>query len=179
MKQKELQLCIILETVGVVFCTLFRLFTLRLYDWCDGDLLGVLFGAVNNSIWEQNKTTFLAVFLWGMLEILIFRYSMKRLTVAKTISLYVSGIMLLFGGSIYICVPVLLCSAVLTVWLFQSNLYLKNLFAPCVFLLFLFLSFYFCLTPFPPHFCLFEDAETHFYGIIPAYIDKGAAILSN
>ena len=94
MKKKELQLCIILEAAGIIFCVLFRLFTKRLYEWCDGDLMGVLFGAVNQSIWEQNKTTFLAFFLWGILEILIMRYSMKRLTVAKTVSLYASGIVL-------------------------------------------------------------------------------------
>lgn len=179
MKTKELQLCIILEASGIIFCVLFRFFTQRLCEWCNGDLMGVLFGAVNQSIWEQNKTTFLAVFLWGILEIMIMRYSMKRLTVAKTVSLYASGIVLLLGGSIYVCVPVLIGSAVLTVFLFRSELYLKNLFAPCIFLLFLFLSFYFCFTPFPPHFWLFEDVQTHFYGIIPAYIDKGAAILSN
>ena len=172
-----------LESAGIVFCCLCRIFTGHLYEWCGGDLLGVLFGSVNNSVWEQNKTTLLAYFLWGIIEILLLQHAMKRLTVAKTASLYCTGL-LLTGGSIInggwiVCIVSLIVSAGFSTVLFTSSLNLKSLFAPCLFLLLLFLAFYFCFTPFPPHLRLFEDPQTHFYGIIPPYIDKGAAILSN
>ena len=56
-----------LEMGGILFCFLASLLMKQLYTLTDGHLIGVLFGAVNNSVWEQAKTLLLPYLLWGML----------------------------------------------------------------------------------------------------------------
>ena len=176
-----------LEMGGILFCFLVSMFMKQLYALTDGHLIGVLFGAVNNSVWEQAKTLLLPYLLWGMLELLSVQPSMKRLTAAKTLSLYLLGGLLCGGGLLlrhcgnaantaFSLAAVSFCS-LFSLWLYRSPLYLKNLFAPCVLLLFLFVSLYFSFTPFPPRLALFRDEETGMFGIIPIYLDKGAVIL--
>lgn len=176
-----------LEMGGILFCFLASLLMKQLYTLTDGHLIGVLFGAVNNSVWEQAKTLLLPYLLWGMLELLSVQPSMKRLTAAKTLSLYLLGGLLCGGGLLlrhcgnaantaFSLAAVAGCS-LFSLWLYRSPLYLKNLFVPCVLLLFLFVSLYFSFTPFPPQLALFRDDETGMFGIIPIYMDKGAAIL--
>lgn len=176
-----------LEMGGILFCFLVSILMKQLYALTDGHLIGVLFGAVNNSVWEQTKTLLLPYLLWGLLELLSVQPSMKRLTAAKTLSLYLLGGLLCGGGLLlrpcgaaantaFSLAAVTFCS-LFSQWLYRSPLYLKNLFAPCVLLLFLFVSLYFSFTPFPPQLALFRDDETGMFGIIPIYMDKGAVIL--
>ena len=87
-----------LEMGGILFCFLASHLMKQLYTLTDGHLIGVLFGAVNNSVWEQAKTLLLPYLLWGMLELLSVQPSMKRLTAAKTLSLYLLGGLLCGGG---------------------------------------------------------------------------------
>ena len=176
-----------LEMGGILYCFLVSILMKQLYALTDGHLIGVLFGAVNNSVWEQTKTLLLPYLLWGLLELLSVQPSMKRLTAAKTLSLYLLGGLLCGGGLLlrpcgaaantaFSLAAVTFCS-LFSLWLYRSPLYLKNLFAPCVLLLFLFVSLYFSFTPFPPQLALFRDDETGMFGIIPIYMDKGAVIL--
>ena len=176
-----------LEMGGILFCFLVSVLMKQLYALTDGHLIGVLFGAVNNSVWEQTKTLLLPYLLWGLLELLSVQPSMKRLTAAKTLSLYLLGGLFCGGGLLlrpcgaaantaFSLAAVTFCS-LFSLWLYRSPLYLKNLFAPCVLLLFLFVSLYFSFTPFPPQLALFRDDETGMFGIIPIYMDKGAVIL--
>ena len=176
-----------LEMGGILFCFLVSVLMKQLYALTDGHLIGVLFGAVNNSVWEQTKTLLLPYLLWGLLELLSVQPSMKRLTAAKTLSLYLLGGLLCGGGLLlrpcgaaantaFSLAAVTFCS-LFSLWLYRSPLYLKNLFAPCVLLLFLCVSLYFSFTPFPPQLALFRDDETGMFGIIPIYMDKGAVIL--
>lgn len=176
-----------LEMGGILFCFLVSVLMKQLYALTDGHLIGVLFGAVNNSVWEQTKTLLLPYLLWGLLELLSVQPSMKRLTAAKTLSLYLLGGLLCGGGLLlrpcgaaantaFSLAAVTFCS-LFSLWLYRSPLYLKILFAPCVLLLFLFVSLYFSFTPFPPQLALFRDDETGMFGIIPIYMDKGAVIL--
>lgn len=180
-----------MEMGGILFCALYSLFVRHLYALSGGGLIGVLFGSVNSSPWEQLKTVLLPYLLWGMLELLCVQPSFKRLTAAKTATLWLLTGLLSGGGLILrLCgfdtasptfsalslASLCLCAA-LSLLLYFSSLPLAPFFAPCVFLLFLFLSVYFSLTPFPPHHLLFEDCETGLRGLIPPYIDKGAAVL--
>ena len=187
MPHKHAKYLIELEMGGILFCFLASLLMRRLYSLSGGHLIGVLFGAVNGSVWEQAKTLLLPYLLWGMLELLSVQPSMKRLTAAKTISLYLLGLLLCGGGLLlrhcgeaantaFSLAAVAFCS-MLSLRLYRSPLYLKNLFAPCVVLLFLFVTLYFSFTPFPPQLALFCDEETGMFGIIPVYLDKGATIL--
>lgn len=187
MPHKHAKYLIELEMGGILFCFLVSVLMKQLYALTDGHLIGVLFGAVNNSVWEQTKTLLLPYLLWGLLELLSVQPSMKRLTAAKTLSLYLLGGLLCGGGLLlrpcgaaantaFSLAAVTFCS-LFSLWLYRSPLYLKNLFAPCVLLLFLFVSLYFSFTPFPPQLALFRDDETGMFGIIPIYMDKGAVIL--
>lgn len=180
-----------MEIGGILFCLAASFFMRNLYDLCSGDLIGVLFGSVNDSVWECTKTILLPYLIWGMLELLSLQPSMHRLAASKTISLYLLGVLCLAGGGILKSLAISsdsvlftslfiisLCIALaVSNFLYFSKANLHTLFAPCLFLLFLFLAFYFSLTPFPMKNLLFEDSSTGLYGIIPTYIDKGATAL--
>ena len=72
------------------------------------------------------------------------------------------------------------CSAIsLSIILYISPLPLQKLFAPSLLLLFLFISLYFALTPFAPHFKVFRDPATGLYGILPKHFDYGAFVLDS
>ncbi len=180
-----------MEMGGILFCFLCSFLTGNLYQLCGGHLIGVLFGAVNNSPWERAKTLLLPYLVWGLLELLSIQPSMKRYTVAKTVSLWLLLGMLCGGGLLLrLCgfsadsVPFtalslfsMLTASAAALLLYRSPLPLRNWFAVCVFLLFLFLSLYFSFTPFPPQNLLFQDSDTGLFGIVPIYYDKGASFL--
>ena len=147
-----------LEMGGILFCFLVSVLMKQLYALTDGHLIGVLFGAVNNSVWEQTKTLLLPYLLWGLLELLSVQPSMKRLTAAKTLSLYLLGGLLCGGG--LLLRP---CGAAANTAFSLAAV--------------TFCSLYFSFTPFPPQLALFRDDETGMFGIIPIYMDKGAVIL--
>ena len=153
------------EIAGAAFVAACSAFMRRLYDWTDGELLGILFGSVNGSSWELCKTLLLPFLIWSLLELLTLRLPFHRFVAAKTAALYAlgAGFLLLsqLTGSTaagIICVP-------------------GGLFAPALVLLFLFVAFYFSLTPFPPRHEFFRDRLTGMYGIIPRHFDYGAAAL--
>lgn len=172
-----------LETLGVGFAALAAVFMRHLYAWCDGELPGILFGAVNGSAWEACKTLLLPTLLWGVLEALTLRVHLRRFAAAKTLSLYALGAMYLllrpWGAEPAACL-LSLCAAFLLSWtLYRSPLPLQGLFPLAVCLLFLFWVLYFSLTPFPPHFAVFRDDATGMYGILPRQFDYGAAVLNH
>ena len=91
------------EPVGAAFTALGSWFMLSLYKASGGELLGILFGAVNNSAWEHCKTLLLPYLIWSILELLSFKPQVRHFTVAKTASLYALGLLYLllkaFGAS--------------------------------------------------------------------------------
>ena len=182
---KRSKAMIIMEIAGMIFVLLSSLFMSKLNDLCDGSLVGMMFGSVNQSIWESCKTLLLPYLIWGMIELLSLSVHMHALTVAKTISLFFLGIaytaLRLIHGydkpcsfASVICVT---ASFALSFFLYNSNLDLSALFPVSVFLLFLFWALYFSFTPFPPKSLIFLDPQTGIYGIIPAHFDLGAAKL--
>ena len=180
-----------MESPGIVFCCLCRIFTGHLYEWCGGDLLGVLFGSVNNSVWESTKLLLISYLFWGLIEILCISVPFRAFVAAKTASLcFLCAVHIGFccaadwvlqsREAVFMLGSVCFFPAsVLSFFLLFGKFELSVFFVPSLFVLMLFWTIYFCFTPFPPHLRLFEDPQTHFYGIIPPYIDKGAAILSN
>lgn len=172
-----------LECGGLLFVLAASAFMLRFYEWNNHELLGILFGAVNGSVWESCKTLLLPYLLWGMIEVLAVRVSLYRFAVAKTAGLYLLGVLYLalrLCGMHGIIAAVLSLAAAFAVSaaLYSSDLYLRELFAPAVALLFLFVALYFSLTPFPPKHELFVDPATGMYGIIPEHLDYGAIVMS-
>ena len=173
---------------GILFCSLYTIFAGMLYELSGKGLIGVLFGSVNNSPWECVKPLLLSYLLWGILEALSLQPPLHRLAVAKTASLYLLGFLLLTGSFILSIFGFKTGSAALTAMrlvslcvsvaasmiIYRSDIDYNFFFAPCVFLLFLFLACYFSLTPFPLKNILFMDSETGLYGLIPDYYDLGA-----
>lgn len=178
------------EIGGIVFGAVLSLFLQNLHTLSDRGLIGVLFGAVNNSIWETLKTLLLPYLLWAMLEVLCIKPRFHKFAAAKIICLYVTGVVFIglelvlslfsTGGDAAAFAAVVVClvfAAVLSEKLYFSLLELEKLFVPLAFMLLLFVAFFCSFTPFPPHNIIFEDRATGLYGIIPEYIDKGASAL--
>lgn len=175
---------LLLEASGGLFTAAASVFMQHLYSLSGQELLGILFGAVNGSVWEACKTLLLPFFIWSLLEALIYRTAIYRYTASKTISLYLLGAMYLILRqspiSPHLAAAVSLISAIsLSVLLYISPLELQKLFVPSLLLLFLFISLYFALTPFAPHLKIFRDPATGLYGILPKHFDYGAFVLDS
>lgn len=176
---KKLLCC---EAAGVLFVAAGSFFMRRLYELCGGELLGILFGSVNHSIWESCKTLLLPYLLWAMLELLSLRLSLHRFAVAKAFAVC------LLGG-VYILLRLVQMNPMTAFWVSVTAAFLLSfllysspydfgwLFAPAVCLLFFIAALYVSLTPFPPHRAIFLDQPTGMYGIIPKHIDYGALAL--
>ncbi len=154
-----------LEIAGGAFVACGSLFMRQLYTLCGGELLGILFGAVNGSMWEACKTLLLPYLLWAVLETLTLRLRVHRFTVVKALALYTASAVAVAAATLW------------SLFLYHAGVPLRWLFAPSLVLLFLFAALYCSLTPFPPHTALFFDKATGMYGIIPRSYDCGAAAL--
>ena len=51
-------------------------------------LIGVMFGSVNDSIWEIEKTLLFPYLLWAGIELLCVKVPFRRFVTAKTIALW-------------------------------------------------------------------------------------------
>ena len=61
---------LLLEAAGGVFTAAASLFMQHLYSLSGQELLGILFGAVNGSVWEACKTLLFPFLIWALLEAL-------------------------------------------------------------------------------------------------------------
>lgn len=165
-----------MELAGVPVCAAAALLLRKLYDFCGGELVGIMFGSVNASPWEECKTLLLPYFLWAMLELLCLKPSLRRFTVSKTAGIYALAALFLGARAVlpassaqpYNTLAALLClafCAIITGHLLKSRLCLSVLFAPSLSLLLLLAAFYFCFTPFPPDLPIFVDPNTQISGI--------------
>ncbi len=187
MKKTEKYL-LFFEIGGILFVMLCSFFMSRLYSLCGGELVGVMFGSVNQSIWESCKILLLPYLFWGLIELLTLSPSMRRFTAVKTLSLYLLGFCymgtrLVFGADNngfsagVIAVLSVAAGFAASYILYRSKINFSSFFPQSVFLLFLFWAVYFSFTPFPPKSAVFLDPTTGLYGIIPSHIDVGAAVL--
>lgn len=170
------------EAGGFLFVIICSNFMSKLNELCGGNLVGVMFGSVNKSIWESCKTLLLPYLVWGLIELLCVSPKMHRFTAAKTVSLWFLGLSYISLRLISVqgLLAELICVAAsfaLSFILYFSKINLEYFFPPSLFLLFLFWAVYFSFTPFPPENAVFIDPQTGLYGIIPPHIDKGAAVL--
>lgn len=182
-----------LEIAGVFFVFIFATLLHFLYDWTNGSALGVLFGAVNESVWEHIKIFAMPYVVWSIIELAFSIPYFRQFVVAKVMGLYLlSGLIISFfylyttilGRAILIVdiLSVFVWNALAHFFSYKittSSKDLRNLFPLCLGLLFLFMVMYFCFTAAPPHIDLFKDPITGMYGIIPENIDVGAYFMSN
>lgn len=176
---------------GIVVVPLMIIVFKNLYSLTNGALLGIFFGAVNDSMWEQTKVVMLSYLVWSLVEAVGKRSGFHRYAAARIISLWFVGASCLLSYLIiyalgvenanlprFICaVAVCLCAFVLSTKLEYSDKKIEQLFLPCVFLMLLLIALYCSFTVFPPHMIFFKDIQTGMYGIIPEYIDSGAIAL--
>ena len=159
-----------LEAAGAAFIGTAAPVTTALYAFFDGELIGILFGAVNGSVWERCKTLLLAYLIWAILEALTLKLEVRRFTVAKAAALYALGAIYIMLCTAHVERHVAAAVAViaalgLSFLLYGSSLPLRRFFAPALIMLFLFIALYFSLTPFAPENEIFRDPETGLFGI--------------
>ena len=159
-----------LEAAGAVFIGTLAPVMHGLYDFFDGELIGILFGSVNESVWESCKTLLFAYLIWAVLESLLLRVSVRRFTSAKASALYALGAVYILlrqtGIEMHVAAAVSVIAALaLSFLLYSSALPLQRVFAAALIMLFLFIALYFSLTPFAPENELFRDPETGLCGI--------------
>lgn len=173
------------EIGGILFVIAFSIFLQNLHTLCNRELIGIIFGSVNNSIWEICKTILMPYLVWSMIELLSFRPPFKRFVVSKIFSLYFLAISyialcLIFSNADYMLKFTLSIACISTASFLSYkllNLKTEALFYPAFFMFLLFTALYCSFTPFPPKCRIFLDEATSLYGIIPEHIDKGAIIL--
>ena len=149
------------------------------YPMTGGSALAVVFGAVNESVWEHAKIFSIAYAGWAILQLLWIRAPFRRYLVGKCCGLY-----LLMGGMIgffylytaFTGKPILwldvsypavltaaaqLCSYKITVGDRRS----EALFAPALMMIMLYYLMFLTFSAFPPKVGLFRDPVTGGYGI--------------
>ena len=182
----------ILEAVGVIVIYLIATLLHFVYDLSGGSTLSILFGAVNESVWEHVKIFAVGYVVWSLIELLWVKPPFKKFVTAKTISLYflsLSIIVFFYTYNLFTEEPILivdLISSFIFVALSQfisfkltaSDNEIADYFPVAILLLMTYFVMFFSFTVFPPKVDLFKDPVTGMYGIIEDYIDTGAVFLS-
>ncbi len=177
-----------LEIVGAFLVFGLSLLFHFIYDLTDGSVFSILFGAVNESVWENTKIFLIAYSIWAVVELLVSNVHFKRFVVSKVMGVYFMGafiillhyILSLFinngmvWADIAIGVAAVILAQLISYKMVMGDSDLELYFVPSLFLLGLYLIAYFSFTVFPPHLGIFRDEMTGFYGIVPSYIDQGA-----
>ncbi|MCH5201952.1 MAG: hypothetical protein J1F17_01990 [Oscillospiraceae bacterium] len=181
-----------LEIVGVFLVFGLSVLFHFIYDLTDGSVFSILFGAVNESVWENTKIFLIAYSIWAVVELLVSNVHFKKFVVSKVLGVYFMGgiiiivnyIITLFSEEPACAVHIVLgflavvFSQLLSYKLVTGSKDMGEYFVPSLFLLGLFLVAFFSFTVFPPHLGIFRDDTTGFYGIVPGYVDKGDTVLS-
>ncbi len=181
----------ILEAVGFPVIYLIAVFLHFVFDLTNGSALSILFGAVNESVWEHVKIFAAGYVVWAIVEILWVKPPIKKFVVAKTLTLYALSLSIIIFFYIYKFftqkpyTAVYIISSIVFVMLSQYMSYklticdnnLKEYFPVAAMLLMTYFLMFFSFTMFPPKIDLFRDPLSGMYGIIEKYIDTGAFYL--
>ena len=133
---------------GLVIVPLMIIVFKNLYSLTNGALLGIFFGAVNGSMWEQTKVVMLSYLVWSLVEAIGKRSGFHRFAVSRIISLWFVGIfclatyLLIYALGVesaglprFICAIAVCFSAfALSARLEYGERKIEQLFLPCVFM---------------------------------------------
>lgn len=149
------------------------------YAISGGSALWMVFGAVNESVWEHVKIYSEAYTLWALLQLCWIKVPFRRYAVAKCVGLYLlMGLMIgffytytAFTGRSILLIDIL--SSVVFTTLSQAVSYLltvkgeklEEYYHPALMLLLLYYLMFFSFTVFPPKLGLFRDPLGGGYGI--------------
>ena len=168
------------EAAGVVAIYCAATFLHFAYSISGGSTLAIIFGSVNESVWEHVKIFSAAYCGWAAAQLLWVRAPFKRYIVGKCVGLY-----LLMGsviGFYYLCTAIA-GRSVLAADLIGSAVFVAaaqfisyiitvkakgaaELYYPALMLLMLYYLMFFSFTVFPPKVGLFRDPITGGYGIL-------------
>lgn len=182
-----------LEILGIPFIFLGGTFLHFLYELTNKSVMGILFGSVNESVWEHIKIFALPYIVWAIIELAFSIPYFKQFVVAKVFGLYLQC--LLITGFFYFYTFIIGSSILwldilsVFVWIFVSQFAsyklttadfdIRHFFPLAIGSLFLFFMMFFSFTAVPPHIPLFQDPITKLYGIIPKNLDVGAFFMQN
>ncbi len=181
----------ILEIVGVPIIYLVATFLHFVYDLTNGSPLSILFGSVNESVWEHVKIFSVGYVAWAIIEFLSTKPPFHKFVVAKTAGLYflsISIIVFFYTYTFFTKKPILvvdliasfiftILSQYLSYRLTTSDTKIESYFSVSAMLLLLYFIMFFSFTLFPPKIDLFKDPVTGLFGIIRDNIDLGAVFL--
>lgn len=188
MDQKKLA---VLEAWGAIFTFAAASLLHFSYQLSGGAVWAILFGSVNESVWEHVKIMAMPYIAWAVAEVAILQPPVKKLVVAKAAGLYAMSLLLigffyLYSGILgHSVLAVDIISAMLWAALAHVISYrLMNLsfraadwFAAAAFALTLFAAMYLTFSINPPKWNLFEDPLTGLYGLPRRSYDSGAVFL--
>ncbi|MBQ3264537.1 MAG: hypothetical protein IJH07_02040 [Ruminococcus sp.] len=168
------------EAAGAVVIYCAAVFLHFVYPLSSGAALSILFGAVNESVWEHTKIFSAAYIGWSLLQLCWLKVRFRQYVASKCIGLYtlmglIIGVFYAYTaltGHNIVWVDVL--SSLLSVMLVQWMTYrletganrLGDYFAPALMLLMLYYLMFFSFTVFPPKADLFRDPVSGGYGVI-------------
>lgn len=178
-RQNNMRKFINLEIVGIFFTYflgLFLKYSCIIFNW---EVWTLIFGAVNQSTWEEIKVFTLPYVIWSGVEFCTYQISFKRFVVAKTLGLY--SILILFISEFALCsiyydvipnlfriiVEGLVCISIyfISYKILNKNFYIGDIFVLSIFLDILFISMYLSFTINPPHLNVFKDMTLNLFGI--------------
>lgn len=168
-----------MERFGTVFVFAAAVLLHFIYDISGHQAWSVIFGAVNESVWEHIKIFALPYVIWSFIELFCIRLPFKRFVVTKTATLYLImiAIPLLYYaytaalGTGYLWVDILISVLVTVLAFFCSYKIMtevKNIekFYPlALFMLAVYYIMFAFFTAAPPKIFLFQDPVTGVYGI--------------
>lgn len=181
----------ILEIAGILVIYLIAVLLHFVYDLTNGSVLAILFGSVNESVWEHIKIFCVGYVFWAIIELLIIKPPFKKYVVAKTISLYFLSLCIpafFYAYNLFTSGPVLILDMLSSLAFLALAQYISykltvnensiaDYFCVALMLLMLYFVMFFSFTVFPPKVDLFKDPLTGMYGIIDDDIDIGAVFL--
>ncbi len=180
-----------LSLLGSVFIYALASLLHFIYDLSSGSTLSILFGAVNESVWEHVKIFAFAFIVWSFVELLVIKPPFKKYITAKVFSLYFLALAIIVFFYTYTTIfkkPILLIdliSSAVFVVLSQYISYslttkennIEHYFCVSLFLLSLLAVMLSSFTIFPPKIELFKDPVTNTYGLDSTKVDVGAIFL--
>lgn len=173
-----------LELFGILFVFLVMTALNYTYILSPNNALAILFGSVNNSIWESIKVIIIPFVFWFGVETCLRIVPFKKLLVSKTVGLYLilfagtilfRGAQLLFLNDTYIMSIFIVLSVIVLGFFVSYKLIFSNFdFALwntlCAFLFILVVVMVLSFTVNPPRFWLFEDSYANVFGLdLPSF----------
>jgi len=176
---------VISEAAGCLFIWGTAALLHSVYDLSRGGTLAVIFGAVNESVWEHVKIITAAYIGYALLQLLWIKVPFRGYVAAKCCGLYITA-----GG--VICISYLMnasgagvtltsiTATILPVAAAQLTSYrltvycpsIGDFFLPAVLMLMLYYLMFFSFTAFPPRTDLFRDPTTGGYGIAGRFVES-------